>query len=112
MFRVLQPGATIRISAPDGERYLYAYIGVGEFSWTATDGKSIGYTPIMSVNRIFYRDEHRFIYDFRTLEMMLRNVGFVDIRKEQFGSGRDARLLVEQPARAIESLYVEASKPH
>ena len=65
---------------------------------------------MMSVNRIFRGHGHLFIYDFDTLAKMLHKHGFQDVRKEQFLRGRDPRLLIDMEWRAVESLYVEASK--
>ena len=64
---------------------------------------------MISINRIF-RYGHHFIYDFETMEYMLRTVGFKDIRKEKFGSGRDPMLLRDSKLREVESLYVECIK--
>jgi hypothetical protein len=32
------------------------------------------------------------------------------VKKESYGTGRDNRLLIDQAYRAVESLYVEATK--
>lgn len=116
-WRVLQPGGSIRIVVPDGELYLASYTLItrdhAEFHLPYFEHdtfKSI-YSPIMSINRIFRDDGHLFIYDFDVLQQLLAMIGFTDIMRASFRSGRDPRLLVDTEARAIESLYLEASKP-
>ena len=41
----------------------------------------------------------------------LQQAGFVDIKRASFMKGRDPKLLLDTEARAVESLYMEASKP-
>jgi predicted SAM-dependent methyltransferase len=113
--RVLQPGAYARIIVPDFEIYLEHYLRARSGAATAmpyADQDAIAglYSPMLSVNRIFRGHGHQFIYDFATLGLMLRQAGFVDIRKCGFGDSRDSRLLLDSPERAVESLYVEARK--
>lgn len=115
-WRILKPGGTLRIIVPDGELYLtqYARILAGEkiaLPYADDDRHGQIYSPIMSVNRIFRAHGHLFIYDFDTLRQLLVKHEFVNVVKESLGSGRDSRLLIDTPSRAIESLYIEASKP-
>jgi predicted SAM-dependent methyltransferase len=110
--RILQPGASVRIVVPDGELYIDLYR-------KAKAGESIEFpyqaprevTPMMCVNRIFQEFTHVFIYDADTLGLLLRRAGFVDIKRETYLHGRDATLLLDTKARAVESLYMEASVP-
>jgi predicted SAM-dependent methyltransferase len=116
-WRLLKPGGTIRISVPDGELYLSRYVRIKQgdpdisLPHAQKDEFEGLYAPIMSVNRIFRAHGHQFIYDFETCAQLLKRNGFVDIRRESFRRGRDANLLLDREARALESLYVEASKP-
>jgi predicted SAM-dependent methyltransferase len=115
-FRVLQPGAFIRIIVPDLEIYVIRYnefLATGEHSmpYAADDPTVDGvYTPAMTFNRIMHDLGHQFIYDFPTLAKLLAAVGFATITKTKFGVGSDAALLMDAPEREIESLYVEARK--
>ena len=110
--RVMMPGAVIRISVPDAELYARAYSEGREMPFGDLErGRDPLWTPMQSVNMAFYGHGHRFLYDFATLRRCLSAAGFVDIRKERLGSGRDPRLLVDQASRERESLYVEAQKP-
>jgi predicted SAM-dependent methyltransferase len=108
--RVLLPGGTARIIVPDGELYVRQYLEGGPIPYGQDDMVSGIYTPFMSVNRIFYEHGHRFIYDFETLHAILTRIGFRNVERSAFRQGRDPRLLIDAENRAIESLYVEATK--
>lgn len=115
-FRVLEPGGTIRIVVPDGELYLdgYARITKGEKEMKLPYSERLNYagiySPILSVNHIFRSHGHQFIYDFDMIKRLLLKHDFVNIKKESFQSGRDKKMLIDTQSRAVESLYVEASK--
>lgn len=114
--RVLKPGGTLRVVLPDGELYLNGYLRANagepvEVPFADRDVYSGVYTPIMSVNRIFNRFGHRFVYDFETLRTLLERHGAVDVERSSFGAGRDPMLLIDTERRAAESVYVEATKP-
>jgi SAM-dependent methyltransferase len=116
-YRVMQPGAYVRIIVPDFEVYIDKYNGfreTGELSmpYASGDARSDGiYSPAMSVNRIFRGHGHQFIYDFATFAVTLRSVGFDEINKASFGHGAAPSLILDTPGREIESLYVEARRP-
>lgn len=116
-FRVLKPKGTVRIIVPDGELYLTRYADIvrtkldTSLPYSANDFYQGIYTPIMSVNRIFLANGHQFIYDFNTLSKLLLKNGFTEIKQQSYRSGRDSQLLIDTKSRAVESLYVEATKP-
>lgn len=116
-FRILKSNGSIRVVVPDGELYLTRYSDIvrkvsdEKMPYADYDVYQGLYTPIMSVNRVFRAHEHKFIYDFDTLRVLLEEVGFVQIKKESYSAGRDPRLLIDSENRAVESLYVEATKP-
>lgn len=118
--RVLAPGGTVRIVVPDGELYLRTYASqlAGDrsqpFPYQASEQQDPLWTPMLSVNRIFYQDRespfgHRLIYDFALLAKVLWQCGFTDVRRVAFREGRDPSLLVDAESRRCESLYVEAT---
>lgn len=120
--RVLAPGGTVRIVVPDGELYLRTYTSqLGgdpsqSFPFQNAEKENVLWTPMMSVNRVFYQDRdspygHRTIYDFQLLATLLRQCGFENIQRRAFGEGNDPRLLIDTPSRRGESLYVEAAAP-
>lgn len=120
--RVLAPAGMLRLVVPDGELYLRTYASQldgeshGKFPFQAAEITDPLWTPISSVNRVFYQDRdshfgHRTMFDFRSLATLLQHCGFAQIDRCQFGEGRDPRLLIDTPSRRPESLYVEASAP-
>jgi predicted SAM-dependent methyltransferase len=121
-FRVLVPGGILRIIVPDGELYLDLY-----HSWKRGDRTSFpyvdpqgrrdyeedsryGFTPMMAVNRIFRGYEHRFAWDFETLQRVLSHAGFNEIRRVVFREGNDPMLLIDSEVRRPQSLYVESRR--
>ena len=117
--RLLAPGGILRIVVPDGEAYLRTYCrqlqGDDSVRFPFQESESLGgvYSPILSVNRVFYQDRdslngHRFIFDFDILQRLLRRCGFNSVSRVQFRQGSDSTLLIDTAARAPESLYVEA----
>ena len=120
MRRVLAPGGTLRLVVPDGELYLRTYVRRLDggpaplFPYEESERTQAGWSPMVSVNRIFYQDReslfgHRTIYDFQLLEQLLRSAGFDRVARRRFGEGTDPRLLIDTPDRQCESLYVEAT---
>lgn len=117
--RILRPGGTLRVVVPDGELYLRIYNSqirdedCPKFPYQDNEAFSGIFSPILSVNRIFYQDRdspygHRFIYDAHFLRLLLRNCGFDWSEQVEFRKGRNADLLIDTELRRCESLYVEA----
>src|ERR1700722_13627304 len=108
--RLLKPGGTVRIVVPDGQIYFDLYQAKKTDKSVQLPYAENEETPAISINRIFRSHDHLFIYDFETMALLLGKVGFRDIKKESYGTGRDGRLLIDQAHRAVESLYVEATR--
>ena len=120
--RALRPGGVVRLIVPDGELYLRAYLSQSggnrseQFPYQASEAVDPLWTPMTSVNRVFYQDReslfgHRVIYDYAMLATLLTQCGFTKITKRSFREGADPELLIDSPSRQVESLYVEASVP-
>jgi len=109
-YRLLKPGGTIRIIMPDGGLYFNIYNKKlnGEKAAMPYDESYI--SPMARINGLFRNHGHMFIYDFETLRILLENAGFKDIRRASYREGRNKDLLIDTDWRAVESLYVEASK--
>jgi predicted SAM-dependent methyltransferase len=109
-YRLLKPNGTIRIIVPDAELYFDLYQARKKDPSVKLPYSENEETAVISINRIFRSHEHLFIYDFETMALLLQKAGFRNITKESYRTGRDSRLLIDLPERAVESLYVEASK--
>jgi predicted SAM-dependent methyltransferase len=92
-FRVLRPGGVIRTSTPDLEGLAAVYATRDEealathreHGYTARDHADL-------VNNYVYSWGHRHIYDFASLEALLRDAGFADIERAAFGQSNHAIL--------------------
>jgi predicted SAM-dependent methyltransferase len=109
-YRILKPNGVVRIIVPDGEIYCDLYTKRKEDHKTILPYGENEETGMISINRIFRSYGHLFIYDFETLQLLLKKAGFEKIEKLSFGKGTEKRLLVDIPGRSVESLYVEAIK--
>ncbi|MBU6297927.1 MAG: hypothetical protein KJS68_06745, partial [Alphaproteobacteria bacterium] len=71
-----------------------------------------GGTAAEAVNSYFrQRYEHQFLYDWPTMEQMLRRAGFGTVIRQKCGRGDLPELILDDPKYEWESLYVEAVKP-
>lgn len=118
--RVLAPDGMARIIVPDGGLYLQTYMRhmagntSRHFPYQADEQAQGPWTPMFSVNRVFYQDRespfgHRTMFDFQMLELLLRECRFTRCIQRAFGVGTDPRLLLDTPDRQCESLYAEAA---
>lgn len=83
-FRVLSRGGVIRIATPDLEAHSKEYLARSTTACSLLErNRRIGYeygpTLAAIINKIFYADQHRYIYDRETLEYMLLQAGFTSI---------------------------------
>lgn len=116
--RILKPGGVV----PDAELYLHAY---GTEGWVALEqlrGLSSNHvdpyfqkvmrSKMEVINLVFRQfEEHKFAYDYITLERALSDAGFVEMERSSCGKSRLPEVVIDNPSRAHESLYVEAIKP-
>jgi len=110
IYRILKPGATFRLIMPDGEIYLdiYQRRKNGEDIEMPYEEEYI--STIHRINGIFRNHGHKFIYDYGTIQIILKSVGFTKMSKEKFNVGADKKLLKDTAWREVESLYVEVVK--
>jgi predicted SAM-dependent methyltransferase len=120
-YRVLKPGGVIRLIVPDAEKYLQAYC---EGSWEHlrrirpldSEDKDVYFhckynTPMELINVVFRQGhEHKYAYDWATLDFLLSHYGFPTVTRQPFGQSLMPELCLDQPIRATESLYVDARK--
>lgn len=108
MARILAPGGALRIVVPDAGKIVRSYLEDPEalVAWRGESG-----TAMEIVNSVFrQRYEHQFLYDWQTMQAMLRRAGFTRVERVAFGTGEVADLVLDDPKYEWESLYVEAFK--
>jgi predicted SAM-dependent methyltransferase len=118
-FRILKPGARIRVIVPDLSIFAARYAGDDEawFSeWEqevlAPRGRALG-SKMEALSFVTQEYGHRSAWDFDTMRGFLARAGFDQIRQCGLREGVDPRLLRDRTDRdrAMVSLYVEAIKP-
>ena len=62
------------------------------------------------LNGVFRNYGHQFIYGFSTIELILKENHFREIKRESYLEGRNKQMLLDTEFRKIESFYVEAIK--
>jgi predicted SAM-dependent methyltransferase len=119
--RVLEPGRVITIIVPDAQKYLQGYClgGWDQLAKVRPLGPGLSdihfgskYNTKMELLNVVFRQyfEHKFAWDYETLEFALRRYGFPTVHRQSFGQSLLERLALDMPERASESLYVEAVK--
>ena len=101
--RILKPKGFLRIVVPDLDIYtsnayvrdlrLKNFLTTAEGFWSLTQNWG-----------------HRNVYNYEILEMLLIELGYCNISKQEFNKGNSG-MLIDQESRKCESLYVEAQKP-
>jgi predicted SAM-dependent methyltransferase len=109
----LRPGGVLRIVVPDAEKYVRGYCSDG---WTGLQSFSPlaevapGLTKMDILNLLFRQAyQHKWVYDFESLQRVLSAAGFHDVIKSEFNASQFEELRIDSPQRAAESLYVEAT---
>lgn len=106
LWRTLMPGGWIRISVPDLKKYVDYYNG------SNTDAKFLRWKfKASAIRQLTQGSGHLSVWDEDLLGAVLKDVGFVNIKRVSFRQGSDRRLLKDGYEREWESLYVEAQKP-
>jgi SAM-dependent methyltransferase len=116
--RLLVPGGTLRLVVPGVEKIIRAYVERNEafFRVQATLHPAWCTTPLEHLMYALQQDgEHRYGYDFETLEKLLRGVGFAQVRPCDFNRSPDESLRVDyrdirDDRDGYLSLFVEAVK--
>jgi predicted SAM-dependent methyltransferase len=110
-FRLLEPNGLFRVGIPDTRWPLLDYAGVGDGRWLRANETEWWHpewcnTPMDYINYHFRQDtEHRYAYDFETIENVLREAGFAEVNQSEFDPALDAK------SRELGTLYVNARKP-
>ena len=127
-FRVLKPGGQIRLATPNLAVLLELYtdpkseIQKRYIQWAVNTWiPEIGiYEPCFVINNAFRNWGHQFLYDQPTLEAVLWNVGFEEVRRYAMGESDDLTFenlerhgiaVGNEEMTAYETLVVEARRP-
>jgi predicted SAM-dependent methyltransferase len=114
--RVLNENGVLRIIVPDLSLFANAYVKNDKSEWA-----KIGYdienlpwglkTPMDLLNHTFRQDgEHKFGYDFETLNIIVKNNGFKKCIQQQFQRSIDNNLINDLVNHKPYSLYVDCVK--
>ncbi len=106
--RVLIPGGQFRVGVPDTEWPVTAYVKEDHsyFQFVRENWHPAHYdTKMHNLNYHFRQgSEHKYAYDYETLEQLLARAGFTQIQRSEFDPGLDTE------RRKIGTLYVTAAK--
>lgn len=105
-FRVLKSGGVLRIGVPDAASYLRSYVEDPAFLQNLRPDSP---TKLLAVQELFYWQNHRTMYDFETMRLLLTAAGFQHVEKSAYGESR-IEPSPDSPHREVETLYVEAVK--
>jgi hypothetical protein len=119
VYSYLAPGGTFRAVLPDLEWLAKAYIAspdndaASRFMRDSDLGVSIPSGGMRgALKRVFGRSAHLWMWDYKNMARELAAVGFVEIRRAQFGDNSDAKFLeVEEASRWENCLGFECRKP-
>jgi predicted SAM-dependent methyltransferase len=115
VFRVLRPGAGVRLVTPDMGKAIAAY-HAGNSEWFSDFPDARRSIGGRFANYMLCRDQHRLMFDFSFMSEVLDSVGYTGIREFTphrsllFEPGYLATFEYEQPDDN-HSLFVEAFKP-
>jgi predicted SAM-dependent methyltransferase len=111
--RALKKGGVARIIVPDAPWVMRTYFDQPELLLQHRLGeKTDEQTPMEIVNQYFrQRYEHHFLYDFVSMQKMLRTAGFTEVNHVGFKQSTMCQdLVLDDPKYQLESLYVEARR--
>jgi len=130
-FRVMRPGARIRITCPDIEFLLGLYVSASPLHKAYSDWSCAEVTPwapfsdpVFTINNYVRAWGHQFIYSKALLAESMRRAGFDKVEEFSVGSSGDPELcgleVAERPFYQtyrqeflqLESMTLEAVKPH
>lgn len=103
LHRTMKPGAWLRLSVPDLEKYAAYYSGdvphENFYQWS---------TGCEAISYLTQNYHHKSVWDAHLLGYYLEKAGFKNVVKTGFREGTDIRLLKDQEERRWETLYMEA----
>jgi predicted SAM-dependent methyltransferase len=120
-YRILKPDGVLRITSPDLEKIMDLYYDRNKYvkrqELIAQYGKGAEFQPCELFNDYMHNWGHKFIYDKRTIEQALSNIGFIyvvfcDCKKSSYLelSGLERHLEKYSFLNPAETFVVEARK--
>lgn len=107
IYRILKPGAWLRINVPDLGKYIEYYNG-RKVDDVFNNSYETGSEAISSITQDW---GHHSLWDSHLLKRTLEGIGFINVREVKYGEeGTDANLIKEEPVRAWETLVIECQK--
>jgi predicted SAM-dependent methyltransferase len=107
--RVLSPGGVIRIGWPELSNVLTAYFHSSPETWDT--GNPASETMGDKVNDSFYLYDHRYLYDYKTLELAMTRIGFINFTKVPWGESEHPELKGIEKNLSFRVHVIEAEKP-
>jgi len=104
--RVLAADGIVRVGVPDFGRYLESYVGDQAFIERERPGRP---TRLLAVAEVALDHGHRSVWDAETLERVLSEAGFRDVRRRSFGDS-DLDPPPDSPQRESETVYAEGRR--
>ena len=91
-----------------------AYVSKDPKQWEALGFPQLPHdmpTPMAMLNHVFHQGgEHKFAWDYETMNFALRRAGFVNVNRRTFRESGVDELAIDLSHHASYSLYVEAVK--
>jgi len=115
IFRILTPAGVVRISVPDAQYFIRKYIDHMDGRPDPLFEKSrANKTHITMLNDVAHSYGHKFLYDFETMALLMKDAGFINISQSGFNKSKYpcfSGLDRDEEWRIAMSLYIEAEKP-
>ena len=117
--RVLQPGAIMRLLVPDLESFSKKYVEGDDFFFDAYRKEALDNDSNLYPTRgaifmgMLHNHGHKMGYDFETLQYVLKQTGFTNVKKTMFQESQLTDIQEIEPyapLRAAESLCIECIK--
>lgn len=125
VYRTLQPGGVLRLTCPDLDKFVSAYVNKDKsfydqvmvnFAWKRESNPALTWvlrseaSPMVAYTVKDYFN-HKWMYEFTTLESCLKEVGFTKVLKQDFQQSIDQECgSLDGKAKEFETLYIDAVK--
>ena len=125
VFRIIEPGGVLRLTCPDFDKYAKAYVNedktfydrvMANLAWKRETHPDLTWVlrsnagaVVASILKDYFN--HKWMYDYKTLESCLLEVGFSKVIRQDFQKSLDEECgSLDDKGREFESLYIDAVK--